>query len=42
MPTEVVEMGAYGETVGRPEVAGRARSSASLGSSREKDAGGME
>jgi hypothetical protein len=41
-PTEVVETGAYGEAGGVLEIAGRARSSASLGGNREKDAGGME
>jgi hypothetical protein len=38
---ELVAM-AYGEAAGTPGLAGVARSSASLGGNREKDAGGME
>jgi hypothetical protein len=40
-PTELVAM-AYGEAAGTPGLAGVTMSSASLGSNREKDAGGME
>jgi hypothetical protein len=41
IPIELVAM-AYGEEEGGPELAGDARSAASLGGSREKDADGME